>query len=231
MLSQRHVLPSTKFQEAEDTANVVAMYNLIASIFLGIKNFAEAQEAAESSIWICQQVDQRDLEESGWIMLDRIKEAEDEMKRAMAPPPVQVVQHAEVPATPMLSQAPPQSQAPDVGGPMPQALAARPIQGNFDLSQVPKIELGQALELNIVQGQVIAAAQAMLGAEEELETDIPLMELGLTSGMAVILRDILHNMLPGLPLPVTLIFDYPSIDAISELIVETANRAAKKLAG
>lgn len=222
-----------KFQEAGDTVNAVAMYNLIASIFLGIKNFEEAREAAESSIWICQQVDQRDLEEKGWIMLDRIKEAEDEMKKARAPPPVQV-QQAEVPAVaaaPMLSQAQPQAPAPQIGGPMPETLAARPIEGNFDLSHVPKMELGQALDLSIVQGQVIAAAQAMLGAEEELETDIPLMELGLTSGMAVILRDILHNMLPGLPLPVTLIFDYPSIEAISELIVETANKAAKKLAG
>jgi len=223
-----------KFQEAEDTANVVAMYDLIASIYLGIRNFEEAREAAESSIWICQQVDQRDLEEKGWVMLDRIKESEDEMKRARAPPPVQV---AEVPVagTPMLSQAMPQPQdpAPQIGGPMPATLASQPVQGsgNLDMSQVPKLELGQALDLAVVQGQVIAAAQAMLGAEEELETDIPLMELGLTSGMAVILRDILHNMLPGLPLPVTLIFDYPSIEAISELIVETANKAAKKLAG
>eukprot|EP00930_Biecheleria_cincta_P057998 TRINITY_DN43865_c0_g1_i1.p1 TRINITY_DN43865_c0_g1~~TRINITY_DN43865_c0_g1_i1.p1 ORF type:complete len:860 (+),score=224.71 TRINITY_DN43865_c0_g1_i1:49-2628(+) len=225
-----------KFQEAEDTVNVVAMYSAIASTYLSIRNFEEAREAAESSIWICQQVGQRDLEEKGWIILDRIKEAEEEMKRARAPPPVQV-QQDEVPTaiagTPMLSQAMPQPQAtaPQMGGAMPQALASRPVPGNLDMSQVPKLELGQALDLSIVQGQVIAAAQAMLGAEEELETDIPLMELGLTSGMAVILRDILHNMLPGLPLPVTLIFDYPSIEAISELIVETANKAAKKLAG
>eukprot|EP00434_Breviolum_minutum_P022848 symbB.v1.2.020160.t1/scaffold1649.1/size108312/3 len=49
------------------------------------------------------------------------------------------------------------------------------------------------------------------------------MEMGLTSHLAVVLRDQLAKVLPGLspPLPVTLIYDYPSIAAITELVATT----------
>lgn len=55
--------------------------------------------------------------------------------------------------------------------------------------------------------------------EDEFEFDSPLMSLGLTSGTAVVLRDVLLEEIPGIKLAPTLIFDYPSASAISELIV------------
>merc|ERR1712060_354247 len=64
--------------------------------------------------------------------------------------------------------------------------------------------------------------------QEDFEYDMPLMESGLTSNTAVLLRDALTQQLPGVNMPVILVFDYPSISAMSDLIVENAARAAKK---
>eukprot|EP00415_Alexandrium_ostenfeldii_P004136 UN4136 len=72
-------------------------------------------------------------------------------------------------------------------------------------------------------------ASRITGAEEgEIEADTPLMEAGLTSNSAILLRDELSQELPGISLPVTLVFDYPSISAMSDLIVESSQAKIKR---
>ncbi len=62
--------------------------------------------------------------------------------------------------------------------------------------------------------------QAMeLGDESYIRADEPLQSLGMDSLIAVDLRNRLNN-LSGLSLPATLLFDYPTIDAISGYIIE-----------
>merc|ERR1740138_1276189 len=95
-------------------------------------------------------------------------------------------------------------------------------------------ERGAALDLSagvdevMIKGKVLEIALRITGAEDgEIEADTPLMEAGLTSNSAILLRDELTQELPGVNLPVTLVFDYPSISAMVELIMESSAKAIK----
>ncbi|CAK8995524.1 unnamed protein product [Durusdinium trenchii] len=54
---------------------------------------------------------------------------------------------------------------------------------------------------------------------DDLVDDTPLMQAGLTSQSAVLLRNSLSKELPGASLPFTMMFDYPSINALTEFFV------------
>lgn len=55
----------------------------------------------------------------------------------------------------------------------------------------------------------------LLGIDsEDVQDDIPLKDIGLSSGAAVILRDELQNDVKGIRLPPTLFFDYPTVHAV-----------------
>lgn len=87
------------------------------------------------------------------------------------------------------------------------------------------LKTGPALNMSsvtpeMIMGKVREVAAAVTGAESgELEIETPLMEAGMTSASAVLLRELLVKDLPGVNLPVTLAFDYPSISEMSEMIV------------
>lgn len=57
---------------------------------------------------------------------------------------------------------------------------------------------------------------------DDLQADTPLMEAGLTSQSAVLLRNALGKKIPGSSLPFTMMFDYPSISALTDYFVENA---------
>merc|ERR1719401_1678156 len=97
-------------------------------------------------------------------------------------------------------------------------------------AKLTKIEVGSGMDPQVIRQQVHEITKGIIGYDEDIEYDMPLMESGLTSNTAVVLRDQLVNQLPGIPLPVTLIFDYPSIQSMTELIVENGEKAAKKAA-
>merc|ERR1711972_453065 len=91
-----------------------------------------------------------------------------------------------------------------------------------------KREGGSALDManiteEVVMGKIKEVALAIIG-EDDVEVDTPLMEAGVTSSTAVILKDELAQEIPGVKLPPTLIFDYPSISAISEYIMEKVGK-------
>ena len=65
----------------------------------------------------------------------------------------------------------------------------------------------------IIQAQVLAVAQSVLGSAPDL--DQPLMAAGLDSLGAVELRNSLQTRFALQDLPATLIFDHPSVSAIS----------------
>merc|ERR1719401_141095 len=102
-------------------------------------------------------------------------------------------------------------------------------RGTYE-AKLTKIEVGATMDPAVLRNQVHEITKGIIGYDEDIEYDMPLMESGLTSNTAVLLRDSLVQQLPGVPLPVTLIFDYPSIQSMTELIVENGEKAAKKAA-
>merc|ERR1739838_1197522 len=74
------------------------------------------------------------------------------------------------------------------------------------------LDLSQGLNNSMVQSKLLEIALRITGADDdEIEVDTPLMEAGLTSNSAILLRDELASELPGMNLRVTLVFDYPTV--------------------
>merc|ERR1712061_245152 len=93
----------------------------------------------------------------------------------------------------------------------------------------PALDLSGGVSEEMVKSKVLEIAVRITGAEDgEIEFDTPLMEAGLTSNSAILMRDELTQELPGINLPVTLVFDYPSISSMAELTVETSQKKALK---
>lgn len=84
------------------------------------------------------------------------------------------------------------------------------------------LQLSAGMGTEVVIQKIQSIAKAIVGDDEDIESDTPLMQAGLTSNTAVILRDELAKDVPGVRLPPTLLFDYPSIQAIADFIVESA---------
>lgn len=114
--------------------------------------------------------------------------------------------------------------APQEFGEMPAAIssAARP-----ERERGAAIDIAGA-DVSVIKAKVTEIATRITGAEDgEIEQDTPLMEAGLTSNSALLLRDEISAEMPGVSLPVTLVFDYPSIGAMAELIAEQSQKAIR----
>lgn len=82
------------------------------------------------------------------------------------------------------------------------------------------IDVSQGLTVEILSSKIKEVAMGIIGDDEDIEADTPLMQAGLTSNTAVLLRDEMITTIPGVHLPPTLMFDYPSIAAIADFIIE-----------
>lgn len=82
------------------------------------------------------------------------------------------------------------------------------------------LQLTAGMNPELISNKIQEIAKIIIGDEDEIEVDTPLMQAGLTSNTAVILRDQLASNMPGVNLPPTLMFDYPSIQAITDFIGE-----------
>lgn len=225
-------LAKQRFQESTrgDFTDEALANLMLAKIKLQQRSYEEAIESSEASIWLCQQfIRDRHLEARAWKLLDLIKDSasaakaaeqlESETLRAEQEGQRRFELQREVEAEP---QRRPQVQAP-IPSTIPESL--KRTSPSTEL-QLPKIEILKALEPKLIQGRLTEVTKGLVGFDEDIELDMPLMESGLTSGMAIILRDMLSGMLPGISLPVTLVFDYPSLASMTDLIVEKAQKAA-----
>merc|ERR1712187_91689 len=207
------------FHESEESRGEASTLVLSAQILLyGNRDFRKAREAAEEAISLFQQIGDEQGEDNAWTELERIDRIEGEQKAAAA-----AARQAQQQAPQGLQMTPLQQQA---AAPEEQASAAAP---GYEAKLV-KMDLTGGLTAVTVKAQIAEVAKGLIGFDEEIEYDMPLMESGLTSNTAVLLRDSLSQQLPGISLPVTLVFDCPSIESMSGLIIENAEKAAKKAA-
>lgn len=79
------------------------------------------------------------------------------------------------------------------------------------------------LSVDTVRDRLNEIVKATVGLEESeaFDLDQPLMQVGITSRSAVELRNTLSEELPGVDLPFTLIFDYPSVASISDMVMDS----------
>merc|ERR1711988_1808376 len=89
--------------------------------------------------------------------------------------------------------------------------------GNLNISAV---DAGLISE-DVVAAKIKEVALAIIGEDaDEVEADTPLMEAGLTSSTAVVMRDELVGVIPGVKISPTAMFDYPSISAMTDMLME-----------
>mmetsp|Transcript_73941 Transcript_73941/g.161865 ORF Transcript_73941/g.161865 Transcript_73941/m.161865 type:complete len:538 (-) Transcript_73941:23-1636(-) len=91
---------------------------------------------------------------------------------------------------------------------------------NSALAGLGKSAITGPISRDLILSKLAETVAAILGDDEPIEEDVPLMEAGITSNTAVILRNSLMEQIPGVSLPPTLIFDYPSMSEISGFIVD-----------
>ena len=109
--------------------------------------------------------------------------------------------------------------------PLPQLFAAyAPDEAAVESSTVEASTTGvAAVDMGEVEAAVQAAVRSILGAD--VDPDAPLMAAGLDSLGAVELRSSLESRL-GVQLPSTLVFDYPTVAALTQFLASRLGGAA-----
>jgi len=216
------------FQETNDERSEANTLALQANVMFHSDDFNEARMKAEEAVYLFQKLNDARGEEQGWQVIDDIEKGEAERREAEQQQ--QLLQWQQ--QAWMQSQ---QQQAGLVFQPIhhQQKEEAAPetseAHGGYQ-AKLQKLDLGGVLEMSVVKTQILEITKGVIGYDDDIEADVPLMEAGLTSNTAVLLRDSLSQQLPGIPLPVTLIFDYPSIGSMADLIVESSEKIAQKKA-
>jgi len=112
------------------------------------------------------------------------------------------------------------------------------VQGDDNMAQKPKaekvelvreaspLELKAGMDIATLKSKVTQVAALIMGGDDDFEADTPLMEAGLTSNTAMVLREELQRDLPGIKLPLTLSFDYPSVQAIADFVLDQSKMIA-----
>jgi len=102
------------------------------------------------------------------------------------------------------------------------AVAALPMSGAGAVA--PAAAEPKGLDPDMVREKIANVAGEVVGADDGLYNDSPLMESGMDSLSAVQFRNILTRTLEGISMPASLMFDYPSINQITEYVVEESKR-------
>jgi hypothetical protein len=197
---------------------------LKADILMFSRELQRAREAAEEGIWLFQQAGDERGENFAWTELERIDAIEAEQRAAAMQAQMAQQQQSYQPSPDQMAQWQAQMQRHDDE---PADQPSQAAGGGYE-AKLTKLDLSGGVDPAMVKNQIMECAKGLIGYDEDIEFDAPLMESGLTSNTAVLLRDALTQQLPGISLPVTLVFDYPSIESMTELVMEKSAKAAKK---
>lgn len=83
------------------------------------------------------------------------------------------------------------------------------------------LQMKRGVTVDMVSSKVRDMLHRILDADAEVDNDTPLFATGLTSNAAMLLRDDLQRELDGVKIPTTVIFDYPTIGAVSDYLVSS----------
>merc|ERR1712151_1224542 len=109
-----------------------------------------------------------------------------------------------------------------------QESTAQPV-AKRSLNRAPRQDQGEKLDarrltMDSLQRRVAELVKVSVDMDDneaqDLELDQALLQVGITSKPAVSLRTAIAEELPAVNLPFTLVFDYPSINAISEYVLD-----------
>mmetsp|Transcript_159565 Transcript_159565/g.291074 ORF Transcript_159565/g.291074 Transcript_159565/m.291074 type:complete len:882 (-) Transcript_159565:57-2702(-) len=103
------------------------------------------------------------------------------------------------------------------------AAAATAVVGDASSAAGDVVAEKAGLDPAVVQESVMKIASSSIAADDELELDTPLMEAGMDSLSSVAFRNALMNEV-RVQVPAALMFDYPNIRLITDLIVEESKR-------
>mmetsp|Transcript_17789 Transcript_17789/g.41451 ORF Transcript_17789/g.41451 Transcript_17789/m.41451 type:complete len:852 (+) Transcript_17789:90-2645(+) len=84
-------------------------------------------------------------------------------------------------------------------------------------------EVAPALDSGTVRSMISHIVNEVIGVED-IEDDSPLMEAGMDSLSSLDFRNKLKSTFTGVSLPASTVFDYPSVSAITNLIVEESGK-------
>lgn len=81
------------------------------------------------------------------------------------------------------------------------------------------LDTSGGITLELVRNRLKAVMEELTG-NDDIDGDTPLMAAGLTSATVVMFGSAIAQDFPGVPLPSTVVFDYPSLIDVSQLIFE-----------
>jgi len=212
------------FRELDSAISEANALLLSADALRVTRQYRDAGEAAEEALRLFRTLDPPDLqgEDFAQEILDYLEQVKAQQQQQAQLQQAMMAQSAGA-AMPSMSMTAPQE---GPGGGVPAEVVS---MARTDRERGPALDLSSGIDPGVIKAKVLEIATRITGAEDgEIDADTPLMEAGLTSNSAILLRDELSADLPGVSLPVTLVFDYPSISAMADLIVESSNAKAIK---
>merc|ERR1719476_1217957 len=87
---------------------------------------------------------------------------------------------------------------------------------------------GGGVTVDVLKFKINEVALSLMGSES-LGADVPLMDAGLDSLSMVEFRNELVKEFPGVDLPGSLLFDYPTVNTLTEFVAEGIKRSSKAL--
>lgn len=205
------------YREVEDKNAECTALLLTCNLYLQSRRFQEMQEPANDALFIAQDQGFTDLEKNAQEYLDQIQQMMVQTQQQQQQMMMPQQGGPGGPAVPVWLQ----QQGGGEGGPQdsgPGSVAKTRQRGD-----VLDVKAG-VLDISVIKNKIQTISANIMGFDDvaELEMDSPFMESGLTISSSVLLRDELMAEMQGVSLPITLVFDYPSPNAVADFIAEKA---------
>merc|ERR1712137_1162363 len=102
----------------------------------------------------------------------------------------------------------------------PTKLKAAPVLKTDSTIEDTTVTTEGGITAEAMVAKIQEVTMKILNLEDDvIEPDTPLMQAGITSGTSVMLRNEIAAQIPGVDIPFTLMFDYPSINAITGFLM------------